>query len=49
MNVLGIVLPDMTMSLDDKKMYQEWMDAKSVKDFKKADELRAQLSQKGIL
>ena len=49
MNVLGIILPDMTMSLDDKKMYQEWMDAKSVKDFKKADELRAQLSQKGIL
>ena len=49
MNVLGIVLPDMTMSLDDKKMYQEWMDAKSVKDFKKADELRTQLSQKGIL
>ena len=49
MNVLGIVLPDMTMSLDDKKMYQEWMDAKSVKDFKKADGLRAQLSQKGIL
>lgn len=49
MNVLGIVLPDMTMSDDDKKMYQEWMDAKSVKDFKKADELRAQLSQKGIL
>lgn len=49
MNVLGIILPDMTMSDDDKKMYQEWMDAKSVKDFKKADELRAQLSQKGIL
>lgn len=49
MNVLGIVLPDMTMSDDDKKMYQEWMEAKSVKDFKKADELRAQLSQKGIL
>ena len=49
MNVLGIVLPDMTMSLDDKKMYQEWMDVKSVKDFKKADELRTQLSQKGIL
>lgn len=49
MNVLGIVLPDMIMSLDDKKMYQEWMEAKSVKDFKKADELRAQLSQKGIL
>ena len=49
MNVLGIVLPDMTMSLDDKKMYQEWMDAKSIKDFKKADELRTQLSQKGIL
>ena len=49
MNVLGIVLPDMTMSLDDKKMYQEWVDAKSVKDFEKADKLRAQLSQKGIL
>lgn len=49
MNVLGIVLPDMTMSDDDKKMYQEWMEAKSIKDFKKADELRTQLSQKGIL
>ena len=49
MNVLGIVLPDMTMSDEDKKMYQEWMDAKSIKDFKKADELREQLSQKGIL
>ena len=49
MNVLGIVLPDMTLSDDDKKMYQEWMDAKSVKDFEKADELRAELSQKGIL
>lgn len=49
MNVLGIVLPDMTMPDDDKKMYQEWMEAKSIKDFKKADELRAQLSQKGIL
>ena len=49
MNVLGIVLPDMTMSDEDKKMYQEWMDAKSVKDFEKADKLRAQLSQKGIL
>ena len=49
MNVLGIVLPDMTMSDEDKKMYQEWMEAKSIKDFKKADELRAQLSQKGIL
>ena len=49
MNVLGIVLPDILMSDDDKKMYQEWMDAKSVKDFEKADELRAQLSQKGIL
>lgn len=49
MNVLGIVLPDILMSDDDKKMYQEWMDAKSVKDFEKADKLRAELSQKGIL
>lgn len=49
MNVLGVVLPDMTMSDEDKKMYQEWMDAKSVKDFEKADKLRTQLSQKGIL
>ena len=49
MNVLGIVLPDILMSDDDKKMYQEWVDAKSVKDFEKADKLRAELSQKGIL
>lgn len=49
MNVLGILLPDMSMSNDDKKLYQEWMDAKGNKDFEKADALRAELTQKGIL
>lgn len=49
MNVLGILLPNMQMSDEDKNLYKEWMTAKANKDFEKADSLRATLTEKGIL
>ena len=49
MNVLGVLLPDLKMSDDDKKLYKEWEDAKAIKDFTKADSLRTTLMEKGIL
>ena len=49
MNVLGILLPDLGMSDEDKQLYKDWEDAKAIKDFAKADSLRATLMEKGIL
>ena len=49
MNVLGILLPDLRMSDEDKQLYKDWEDAKAIKDFAKADSLRATLMEKGIL
>ena len=49
MNVLGILLPDLRMRDEDKQLYKDWEDAKAIKDFAKADSLRATLMEKGIL
>ena len=49
MNVLGILLPDLRMNDEDKQLYKDWEDAKAIKDFAKADSLRATLMEKGIL
>jgi cysteinyl-tRNA synthetase len=48
-NILGLKydLPELTS--DDKKLYNEWLDARSNKDFEKADTLRSQLMEKGII
>ncbi len=49
MKVLGILLPDYSMSDDDKALYKKWEEAKAVKDFDTADKLRTTLTSKGIL
>ncbi len=49
MNVLGILLPCLSMSLEDKDLYKKWEAAKAIKDFDTADSLRASLIEKGIL
>ncbi len=49
MNVLGILLPNLSMSLEDKDLYKRWEAAKAIKDFDTADSLRASLIEKGIL
>ena len=48
-NILGLKYDLPVLSEDDKKLYNEWLDARSNKDFDKADKLRNQLMEKGIL
>ena len=47
--ILGIEFDKVTMSEEDKEMYQNWRSAVKEKDFETADTLRAALIEKGIL
>ena len=47
--ILGIEFDKVTMSAEDKEMYQNWRSAVKEKDFETADTLRAALIEKGIL
>lgn len=49
LDVLGIKYNEIELSEDDKNLYASWNDAKSNKDFEKADELRNELINRGIL
>ena len=49
LEILGVMIPVLTLSDDDRALYQAWMAAKAEKDFAKADEVRAQLMERGIL
>lgn len=49
LEILGVMIPVLTLSEDDRALYQAWMNAKAQKDFAKADEVRAQLMERGIL
>lgn len=49
LNVLGIAVKEVTLSDEDKEIYNNWNNAKSVKDFETADKYRAVLIEKGIL
>jgi len=48
-NVLGVALEYKKMESSDKKLYNEWVQAKAIKDFAKADEIRAKLIERGII
>ena len=48
-NILGLHYDLKTLSKDDKKTYQEWLEAKENKDYTKADELREILANNNIL
>ena len=47
--ILGIEFDKITMSEEDKELYQNWRSAVKEKDFETADSLRAALIEKGIL
>ncbi|MBQ1476621.1 MAG: cysteine--tRNA ligase, partial [Erysipelotrichaceae bacterium] len=49
LDVLGIDIPAVKMSEEDKEIYRLWNEAKAAKDFEKADGYRTQLMEKGIL
>ena len=47
--ILGIEFDKISMTNEDKEMYQNWRSAVKAKDFETADTLRAALIEKGIL
>lgn len=49
MEILGIKLDEISLSEEDKAMYWDWKEAAKEKNFEKADVLRKQLQDKGIL
>lgn len=49
MEVLGIDIPRLVMSEEDKQLHRDWKAAVKEKDFETADKYRAQLIEKGIL
>ncbi len=49
LHILGIRFDPIELSEEDKKMYIEWKKAVKEKQFDIADELRAQLMQRGVL
>ena len=48
-SILGIEFDKISMSEEDKEMYQNWRNAVKEKNFEVADKLRAALIEKGIL
>ncbi|MGN1406607.1 MAG: DALR domain-containing protein, partial [Erysipelotrichaceae bacterium] len=49
LGILGIFIDELNLSEEDRQLYSAWDNAKKEKDFAKADEYRAKLSEKGIL
>ncbi len=47
--VLGLDIGYKVLDEDDKKLYKDYLEAKSVRDFTKSDELRAKLIERKIL
>ena len=47
--VLGLDIPYVKLSEEDKKLYAEYNQSKANKDFARSDEIRKQLMERGIL
>ena len=49
LEILGIFIKKVELTVEDKDIYNKWNEAKANKDFEAADKYREQLTQKGIL
>ena len=49
LDILGIPAEKLSLSAEEKDLYRAWLVARKEKDFEKADKLRSQLEEKGIL
>ena len=49
LDILGIHLPKVELSEEDREVYRKWEAAKAEKDFATADQLRAVLIEKGLM
>ena len=49
LGVLGIVVPEVSVTEEDRELFAKWNEAKAAKDFAAADDCRAKLIEKGLL
>lgn len=49
LDVLGLKIPPVELKDEDKKLYASWKEARKNEDYEKADAIRVQLMEKGIL
>lgn len=49
LDVLGIALKPVELTLEDRELFKLWVEAKSLKDFDKADILRNKLTERGLI
>ncbi len=49
LDVLGISYHHLTLTVEDRSIYEKWQEAKSQKDFESADKYREILQERGIL
>lgn len=49
LNILGIVVEKPNITEEEKEVFKKWNEAKAEKNFEKADEYRAILTEKGLL
>ena len=49
LSILGIEIPFVKLSENDKNLYQNYLNSKENKDFEKSDELRKELIERGIM
>ena len=49
MDVFGVMMPYTPLNDETRKIYNEWVQAKSVKNFEEADKLRAVLTEAGVI
>ena len=49
LGVLGITVPVITVTDEDRELFAKWNEAKAAKDFAAADECRAKLMEKGVI
>ena len=49
LDVLGIVVDRVTLSEEDRKLFEGWNSAKKEKNWEQADQYRNALSEKGLL
>ena len=49
LNILGIMVEKPNITEEDSEVFKKWNEAKAEKNFEKADEYRAILTEKGLL
>ena len=49
LDILGIRYAEVSLTDEDRQLYEKWAEAKNAKDFELADNYRSQLMEKGIL